>query len=100
MTGRFPNIALAAFAGLACALPAAAQDEPVINMQDIDCRTMLKMGGDEQAYTLLYFHGYVSGTKADMVFNGPAFREATDKIMDFCIDNPSAALMEGFEKNR
>lgn len=92
--------AIAALVGLVCALPAAAQDDPVINMKDIDCRTMLKMEGDEQDFTLLYFHGYMSGTKGDMVFNGPVFREATGKIMDFCIDNPSATLMEGFEKNR
>ena len=100
MTIRFNTLALAALASLACTFPVAAQEDPIVQMQDIDCRAMLKMGGDEQNYTLLYFHGYMSGVKGDTLFDGPAFRGATEKIMDFCIDNPSASLMEAFEKNR
>jgi len=82
-------------------LTALAQDkEPVIEMNTVDCRTMLKMDADEQDFTLIYFHGYISGTKGETLFDGPVLREATNKIMDYCIDNPSATLMEAFEKNR
>lgn len=80
---------------------ALAQDEePVIDMNTVDCRTMIKMDADEQDFTLIYFHGYISGMKGDTMFDGPALRDATDKIMDYCIDNPSAMVMEAFEKNR
>ena len=82
-------------------LNALAQDgDPVIEMTTIDCRTMLKMDADEQDFTLIYFHGYISGTKSETLFNGPVLREATNKVMDYCIDNPSAMLMEAFEKSR
>jgi len=82
-------------------LSALAQDgDPVIEMTTVDCRTMLKMDADEQDFTLIYFHGYISGTKSETLFNGPVLREATNKVMDYCIDNPSAMLMEAFEKNR
>jgi HdeA/HdeB family len=80
---------------------AFAQDnDPVLEMGSVECRTMLKMDSDEQDFTLIYFHGYISGTKGETLFDGPALREATDKIMDHCIDNPSATVMEAFEKNR
>jgi len=82
-------------------LTALAQDkDPVIEMSKVDCRTMLKMDADEQDFTLIYFHGYISGTKGETLFDGPVLREATNKIMDYCIENPSATLMEAFEKNR
>jgi hypothetical protein len=85
----------------ASVLTALAQDgDPVIEMSTVDCRTMLKMDADEQDFTLIYFHGYISGTKGETLFDGPVLREATNKIMDYCIDNPSATLMEAFEKNR
>jgi hypothetical protein len=78
----------------------AQDDDPVIDMNTVDCRTMLKMDSEEQDFTLIYFHGYISGTKGEIMFNGPVLREATNKIMDYCIDNPSAMVMEAFEKNR
>ena len=78
----------------------AQENDPVLEMASVDCRTMLKMDADEQDFTLIYFHGYISGTKGETLFNGPVLREATNKVMDYCIDNPSAPVMEAFEKNR
>jgi HdeA/HdeB family len=81
-------------------LAVAQEGDPVLEMDSVECRTMLKMDSDEQDFTLIYFHGYISGTKGQTLFDGPALREATDRIMDYCIDNPSASVMEAFEKNR
>ncbi len=93
--------ALGALALSFSGMNALAQDEePVIDMTTVDCRTMIKMDADEQDFTLVYFHGYISGTKGETLFDGPVLREATNKVMDYCIDNPSAPVMEAFEKNR
>lgn len=96
-------VKLAALSVMALSFSGAAfaQDgDPVVEMSTVDCRTMLKMDSDEQDFTLIYFHGFISGKKGETLFDGPVLREATDKIMDFCIDSPSATLMEAFEKNR
>ena len=81
---------------------AAAQDDEgvVLDIQTIDCRTMLKMDNEEQEFTLIYFHGFKSGKDGEMVFNGPKFRAATNEIMDYCIDNPAESLMKAFEQKR
>ena len=93
--------ALGALALSFSGMNALAQDEePVIDMTTVDCRTMIKMDADEQDFTLIYFHGYISGMKGDTMFDGPALRDATSNIMDYCIDNPEAMVMEAFEKNR
>jgi len=83
-----------------CGTAFAQEGDPVLEMDTVDCRTMLKMDSDEQDFTLIYFHGYISGTKGETLFDGPKLREATNTIMDYCIDNPSASVMEAFEKNR
>ncbi|MEE4144406.1 MAG: HdeA/HdeB family chaperone [Halieaceae bacterium] len=84
------------------AFGAAAQDDEgvVLDIQTIDCRTMLKMDNEEQEFTLIYFHGFKSGKDAEMVFNGPKFRAATNEIMDYCIDNPAEKLLKAFEEKR
>jgi HdeA/HdeB family len=78
----------------------AQEPEPEIDIQTIDCRTMLKMDNDEQEFTLIYFHGFKSGQSGEMMFNGPVLREATNEIMDWCIDNPSETLMKAFQEKR
>lgn len=84
------------------ALSAAAQDDEgvVLDIQTIDCRTMLKMDNEEQEFTLIYFHGFKSGKDGEIVFNGPKFRAATNEIMDYCIDNPAESLIKAFQEKR
>jgi hypothetical protein len=84
------------------AFGAVAQDNEgvVLDIQTIDCRTMLKMDNEEQEFTLIYFHGFKSGRDAEMVFDGPKFRAATDQIMDYCIDNPAESLIKAFQEKR
>jgi len=90
-------------AGISClCLTAAshAQDtDPVVDIQTIDCRAMLKMEHSEQDFTLVYLHGFINGTKNEMVFDGPALRAATEKIFDHCIDNPEDNLLKVFQEN-
>jgi hypothetical protein len=83
--------------------PAWAQqveENIVFDIAAIDCRSMLKMASDEQDFTLIYFHGYKSGQAGVTMFDAPALLEATEAVMDFCIDNPSATLLEAFDENR
>jgi hypothetical protein len=100
---RIKPIALVAALPLILAgFGAAAQDKEgiVIDIQTIDCRSMLKMNNEEREFTLLYFHGFKSGKDGQMTFNGPEFAAATDAIMDYCIDNPSKSLIAAFEEKR
>ena len=77
-----------------------AEDGIKVNLNDIDCREMLKMEGQEKRFTLLYFHGFMSGKKSEMVFDSTVLTNATDGIEDHCIDNPSDKLINAFDKFR
>ncbi len=79
---------------------AQEQESVVLDIQTIDCRTMLKMDDEEREFTLIFFHGFKSGKTSNVIFNGPEFLAATNSIMDFCIDNPAQSLMKAFDEKR
>ena len=86
---------------IACSTaPVLAQNAPVLEIATIDCRTLLKMDESEKDFTLVFLHGFMSGKAGNMVFDGPAFSAATDAIVEECIDNPSAKLLDFFGKHR
>ena len=84
--------------------PKASQESSKINivvdLKTQDCRTLLRMSGKERDFTLVFYHGFMSGMKNDTVFNGPELAEATDQIIDHCIDNPNDGLLKVFEAKR
>jgi hypothetical protein len=92
-------------AAYACAItcstaPTFAQDTPVLDVGTVDCRTLLKMDESEKDFTLVFLHGFMSGKAGNTIFEGPAFGAATDAIVEECIDNPSAKLLDVFGKYR
>jgi hypothetical protein len=80
--------------------PAAtpAPKQPALN--ELDCRTLLRLGGDERAYTLLYLHGFVSGRTNLMLLPTDELAAATDRVIDHCIDAPNDKLLQVFEQAR
>jgi hypothetical protein len=93
-------------AALLCAPAAIAQDKreaaPARQqaIDELDCRTLLRLGGEERGYTLVYLHGFVSGRRAQLRLAPEALAEATDRIVDHCIDHPGDRLLAVFERFR
>lgn len=92
--------AVASPAALAQAKPGApaAQKSPALN--ELDCRTLLKLDGEERAYTLVYYHGFVSGRLNQLELATEAMAMATDRIIDHCIDKPADKVLSVFEQVR
>jgi hypothetical protein len=82
---------------------ASSQSPPILSTVDLatlDCRTFLQMEGDNRNNTVLFLHGYVSGQgKQTKIELGP-ISEATDRIINECIDKPAGNLLAVFTKNR
>jgi hypothetical protein len=93
---------------LGAAAPAAAQGTPAPQarpagqpaLNDLDCRTLLRLSGDERAYTLVYLHGFVSGRANQLLLPTAEMAEATDRIIDHCIDKPGDKVLPAFEQVR
>jgi hypothetical protein len=76
----------------------AAPKQPALN--ELDCRTLLRLNGDERAFTLLYLHGFVSGKSNQLLLPTEELAAATDRIVDHCIDKPGDKLLPVFEQVR
>jgi hypothetical protein len=83
--------------------PAMAQEATrpaTVDLATFDCRTLLAMNGDYRDNAVLFLHGYVSGQKKQTVIELAPIAAATDKIIDYCITNPSANAIAAFTANR
>lgn len=86
-------------------LIADAQEGPgaepeIVEIETISCRDLLKMEGEEEEFTIVFLHGFMSGKTNDTTFNIDPLATATDRIMDHCIDNPEDSLLTVFEQYR
>ena len=79
---------------------AAKKMDATYKIDEMTCREMLKMGGDARDFTLIFMHGFMSGKKSELLFDPVPLTEATDKVIDGCIDNPNHKLLQVFEKAR
>ena len=89
--------------GLALAGPSAADAQAEVirlNIDQISCRDILTMGGEERDFALIFLHGFVSGQNGEMLFDGPVLTEATDTILDRCISTPDASALSVFTSVR
>lgn len=106
MTRFLPVVLAAGFATSAGLAPALAQTPPPaaqgkqVPISELDCRTLLRLGGEERDFTIIYFHGFVSGRSNLQVLPVQELAEATDKVIERCIDKPGDKLLAVFEQVR
>jgi hypothetical protein len=97
-------VAVFGFVVTGAAMPAFSEGKPkvavVVDLRTQDCRALLRMSGSERDFTIIFYQGFISGMKNDTVFNGPKLSEATDQVIDYCIDHPNDALLKVFEAKR
>jgi HdeA/HdeB family len=84
--------------------PIFSQDRPkewtVIDLNTLDCRTLLKMQAEAKDATLAFYHGLITGMTKETSVNVPVLAETTDKVIEHCIDNPKDVLLKVFQDKR
>jgi len=103
MKKLFLLLAATILVGEISTIPASAQEEveeaDQVDITTMDCRTVLKMDDNEQEYTMVFYHGYVTGKNDEKVI-ARNLAEITDKVIEYCIDNPESTMLSAFEKHR
>lgn len=93
-----------AFLSIGSALAAeedAADNAPLTyKIDEMTCREMLVMRGEARDFTMIFMHGFMSGKKSELLFDPVPLTEATDLVINSCIDNPDGKLLAMFEKAR
>ncbi|MBP9906709.1 MAG: hypothetical protein KBF66_14200 [Rhodoferax sp.] len=103
-SGLWALMAAAALAApMALAQDRAAANPPTpkqVGIDELDCRTLLRLGGEERSFTILYLHGYISGKRGQTLLPAQQLAQETDKVIDQCIDRPNDKLLPLFDKIR
>lgn len=87
-------------AALAQGTAPAAEPRQQQAIGELECRTLLRLSGEERDFTLLYLHGFVSGRANQQLLPVKDLAEATDRLIDACIDKPSAKALAVLEQLR
>jgi hypothetical protein len=97
------TLACALIAGTAHAQTAASAPNaaaPQQGLNELDCRTLLRLSGDERDFTLLYLHGFVSGRNNQYLLPVQELATVTDRLIEHCIDRPADKALAVIEQLR
>ncbi len=94
------TMAAVSFGTIAQAQPAPEEEQDdIVDLKTVTCRDLLKTDGEDRTNTFVFMYGYINGTKGDLTINGPALADASEKILDACIDSPDSTILSVFEAN-
>lgn len=88
---------IAALSVVSSALGAAEPAAPVFDFDGMTCRELLQSSGAERDLLLAMHHGYHAGKAGISKPEIAKLTEATDKVVDFCIDNPAKTISASFK---
>ncbi len=88
-----------------CPIVAYAQNESeqedesaTINLETLDCRSLLKQSDSDQEGTLTYYHGFMNGKNNELIVDVLQLADISEKVFDHCVDNPNDSLLRIFEQ--
>jgi hypothetical protein len=62
------------------------------------CKDVMILSGEDRDMALAMLHGLRLGEKKTTQFVTEVLAEATDKYINYCLDNPNANALEAFRK--
>lgn len=96
---------LSAIAVTSISFPAKTQEtqsdsEDIVSLDATTCREILQYSGENRANSLIFMHGYINGKKGEIMIDAPALANATEQVINTCIDNPDRSLLSVMEEVR
>ena len=68
------------------------------DLNDYTCKDIMILSGTDRDIALAVAHGYRLGEKKTTKYAPDQLGEATDKFMDYCLDNPKENALQAFRK--
>lgn len=78
----------------------AVESEDVASLDATTCREILQSSGENRSNSLIFMHGYINGTKGELVIDAPALASVTEQVINTCIDNPDLSVLSVMEEAR
>lgn len=80
--------------------PEAGQNPSTVDLAKVTCRSVLQMSDEDRAYTLIFFHGYMSGRNRENLIDTAQLYTITGRIADACTARPETPLIQVFTQFR
>lgn len=77
-----------------------AQEGEAFDINEITCRDLLLAPSEEEPNILIYFHGYVSGLREDASIDVDTFGAISEQVVEACVDDSAAKLLDVFMAKR
>jgi hypothetical protein len=68
------------------------------SVTELDCKAVMRLDGEDRTATIAFLHGYIAGQKGQKVIDITKLSEATDKLIDDCLDHPTAKALDVLKK--
>ena len=76
-----------------------AEEQPAMkDMSTRLCKELMILSGEERVIALAFIQGYGLGKKNTTKYDPEALGQISDKLMDYCLDNPKEKALAAFEK--
>ena len=63
------------------------------------CKDLMRMDGADRDISMGVYHGYMLGIKGTTKYDDKKLADITDKIIEYCLDNPSVKTLDAFSKH-
>jgi hypothetical protein len=79
---------------------AFAAEEPSTqkDLEEVACKDVMRLSGNEREYALAFVHGYRLGKMNTTQYEIEVLAAMTDQFIDYCLDNPKDNALAMFEK--
>jgi len=88
-----PAVLTLAFIAIAAG-GASAANETTKNVAELECKAVMRLGDEDRTATIAFLQGYVAGKKSQTVIDISKLSEATDKLIDDCLDHPKDKALD------
>jgi hypothetical protein len=62
------------------------------------CKDIMRMSGTDRTTSLAAFHGYMLGKKNTTKYELSELANVSDKVIEYCLDNPDTKALDAFIK--
>ena len=80
-----------------CLIVSAEQGQMTLDISKITCKQFRGYEIADPTNIVLWLSGYYNGQRGNTIISVQSFRETIDKVMDYCITNPTTPVMKAVE---
>jgi len=88
----------ALFAALPVLAETISSENQVIELDKLTCKELMRGNDTDREVGVAYYHGFLAGKANRLELDVYAAGALTDKVMDYCLSNPTSTVMDAFTK--